>query len=88
MTAEIHEISEAESAGLEEAFLGEIEDDESFALPDTGREGEGNCQRGLSFAYFKGRWRKLVNQHGHHYFSHYGTGKFFRAGSKIYVATA
>ena len=88
MADQIREITEAQAKDLEEAFLGDIADDESFALPDTGRDGEGNCQRGLSFVYCEGRWRKLVNQHGHHYFSHYGTGKFFRAGSKIYVATA
>lgn len=88
MADEIREITEAQAKDLEEAFLGDIEDDESFALPEIGRDGEGNCQRGLSFVYCEGRWRKLVNDRGHHYFSHYGIGKFFRSGSKIYVATA
>ena len=87
MADEIREIAEAESKGLEEAFLGDIEDDESFDLPETASEGEGQCQRGLSFVYSEGRWRKLVNDRGHHYFGRYGNGKFFRAGSKIYVAS-
>jgi hypothetical protein len=82
----IREIIEAEAKDFAEAFLADFEDDESFDLPESESEGEGHCQRGLSFVYGEGRWRKLVNDRGHHYFCHYGNGKFFRCGAKIYVA--
>ncbi len=87
MAGEIREITEAETKNFDEAFLGDIEADESFDLPKTAAEGEGQCGRGLSFVYCEGRWRKLVNDRGHHYFAHYGNGKFFRTGSKLYVAS-
>ena len=86
MADRTREIAEAETAGLAEAFLADIEDDETFDLPETATEGEGHCARGLSFVYGEGRWRKLVNDRGHHYFGHYGNGKFFRCGPKIYLA--
>ena len=87
MPGEAREITAAESEEFDEAFLGDIEADESFDLPESAQQGEGACQRGLSFVYCEGRWRKLVNDRGHHYFAHYGNGKFFRCGSKLYVAS-
>jgi hypothetical protein len=87
MADEIKEITEAETKDFDEAFLGDIEGEDSFDLPETAAEGEGACERGLSFVYCDGQWRKLVNDRGHHYFAHYGNGKFFRAGPRIYVAS-
>ena len=86
MADEIRGITEAEAEDLEEALLADIGADESFDLPEAAREGQGACARGVSFVFCEGRWRKLVNDRGHHYFCHYGNGKFFRSGSKIYLA--
>ena len=86
MAGEIREIAEAEAKDLDEAFLADIEADESYDLPEAAREGQGECARGVSFVYCEGRWRKLVNESGHHYFCRYGNRKFLRSGSKIYIA--
>lgn len=83
------EITEQEAKAYEEAFLEDIDEEEikGAMLPDGAANGEGECRRGLSYVFCQGKWHRLVNDRGHHYFCHYGNGKFIRCRSTLYVAT-
>ncbi len=83
------EITEEEAKAYEEAFLEDIDKEEATGagLPDGGSNGRSECRRGLSYVSCQGKWHRLVNDRGHHYFCHYGNGKFIRCRSTLYVAT-
>ena len=83
------EISQDELKDYDEAFLEKIDDKEIsiLALPSSCSSGHGWCESGKCYVCCSGTWYRFTDKNGNHYSCSQGRGKYYKCGTRNYLAT-